>query len=380
MGLLGALSPAQFLAQHWQKKPLLVRQAMPGFQGLLSREQLARLASRDDVIARTVRERDGRRGARWQLEEGPFARLDLTRVPKARFTLLVAGLEAHVEGAWDLLARFSFIPWACIDDLMVSWAAPGGSVGPHYDLYDVFLLQGSGRRRWQISEGCDLACVSEEGVRVLRRFRPTDEWVLEPGDMLYLPPEVGHWGVAETECTTYSIGFAAPTHEQLVHNFLGFLAEDLAPEGQVDDVDLTPAAHPGALPDAMVTRVAEVLERLRWDDDVVRTFLGRLLTGPKPHSPRPRPPKAKDRGGFLERLLRPGALVVGDASRLLFYGERFFLDGEAFEAEGALAGVLRQLADQRRAPLPLGSLDDDARERLYRLYRTGQLRFAGVPP
>lgn len=377
MDLLGSLSPKRFLEEHWQKKPLLVRQAIPGFQGLLSPAELARLASRDDVIARTVQEaaaqkNKGRRGPRWRLQEGPFPRLDLSRAPKENYTLLVGGLEAHVDGAWDLLSRFSFIPWARIDDLMVSYAAPGGSVGPHFDLYDVFLLQGPGRRRWQISVTDDLECSDEEEVRVLRRFTPTDEWVLEPGDMLYLPPRVAHWGVAVTECTTYSIGFAAPTHEQLVHNFLGFLGQEASPdEGAYEDPDLQPQAHAAEIPGAMVERVRAVLDELRFDDERIGVFLGRLLTGPKPHTPVRRPKRVMAEAAFVDELSRAGVLHLGKATRMLFRGETFFVDGEAFSAPADKgAALLRRLANERRLPLP-AAVSDDVAAVLYNLYRAG---------
>lgn len=197
--VLGALAPAQFLAKHWQKEPLLVRQAIPGFTGfagMSTPRDLAKLAGKSNAVARTVLHAR----KHWRLEEGPFAKINVDKVPREAWTLLVQGVEQHVDGAWDLLRKFDFIPTARIDDLMVSWATRGGSVGPHFDAYDVFLLQGSGKRRWSITRSLNTeekrACIEREDVRVLARFDAAAEWTLEAGDMLYLPPNVGHWGIA----------------------------------------------------------------------------------------------------------------------------------------------------------------------------------------
>ncbi|MFZ9886959.1 MAG: JmjC domain-containing protein [Myxococcota bacterium] len=377
MELLGGLSPELFLQRHWQKRPLLVRGAVPGFGGLLQRSALARLAGHDDVHARCVTTRPKGRGPRYQLDEGPFPGLDLDRCPQRDFTLLVGGLEAHVEGAWDLLARFAFVPWARIDDLMVSFAQPGGSVGPHYDLYDVFLLQGPGRRRWQIGAPDDLEVDEREEVRVLRRFVPTEEWVLEPGDMLYLPPRIPHHGVAIEPCFTYSIGFSAPTHEQLLHNFLAFLGEGREPPGMYEDPELAPSAHPGELGDEMVARTSEVLASLRWDDDDVARFLGRLLTGPKPHTPRPRPHKRLPKEGFERALLDEGTLMLSNCSRLLVRGSTAFLDGECLTLPQDAHGVMARIADARRCSLPQ-KLSQAGTQALYALYRRGVLELSST--
>lgn len=379
--LLGGLSPARFLAEHWQKKPLLVRQAVPGFSGLLTPAELAKLAAHPQAVARTVSERAPPAKKRWKLDEGPFAKLDVARMPKERFTLLVQGVEQHVDGAWELLQRFSFIPSARVDDLMVSYAVPGGSVGPHYDAYDVFLLQGVGRRRWQISTSEDLSCIESEDVRVLASFVPTDEWVLEPGDMLYLPPKVGHWGTAVDACMTYSIGFLAPSHEQLVHNFLAFLGQEAGePEGIYQDPDLALQERPAELVDATVARVEQVLEQLSWDRERAATFLGRLLTGPKPSVLFAPPNKPLDARAFSAALAAPGTLALARQSRMLSRGDRFFLNGEVVHASSARsADALRTLADTRAMALPV-DIADDGRALLYESYRAGFVVLDGKPP
>lgn len=373
--LLGGMSPAHFLAEYWQKKPLLVRQALPGFTGLLTPQELATLAGKASAVARTVSERAPSANKRFKLEEGPFARLDVARMPKEKFTLLVQGVEQHVDGAWDLLQRFSFIPSARIDDLMVSYAVPGGSVGPHFDLYDVFLVQGMGRRRWQISQSDDLTCVETEDVRVLRNFEPTNEWVLEPGDMLYLPPKVGHWGVAVDACMTYSVGFVAPSHEQLVHNFLAFLGQQVGePEGMYEDPDLALQTRPAELVDDAVARVERVLEQLRWDQETVAVFFGRLLTGPKPSTVFTPPKQPLDARAFAAALSQPGTLTLARQSRMLSRGDRFFLNGEVLHARAhQTIEALRALADTRTLALPLhgDDVDEGARTAWYALYRAG---------
>ena len=232
--LLGGLSAREFLARHWQRKPLVVRGAIPALADPVDLRALLALARRDDVESRLV----VRAGRRWQLAHGPLARAETASLPARDWTLLVQGLNHVVPAAERLLARFAFVPWARLDDVMVSYAAAGGGVGPHVDSYDVFLLQGRGRRRWRISRQRDLAVVPRAPLKVLRGFKAEEEWVLEPGDMLYLPPGIVHDGVALEPCMTYSIGFRAPAADELGREFLGWLQERLALRGRYRDPDL----------------------------------------------------------------------------------------------------------------------------------------------
>ena len=189
---LGKFAPRRFLRQHWQKKPLLVRAALSDFNGVLTPVQLLKLACREDARSRIVI----RRARRYDAYEGPFQRSFLRRLPARGWSVLVHEVDHFLPAARALLERFSFVPYARLDDLMVSYAVPGGGVGPHCDSYDVFLLQGRGRRRWRISHQHDTALVAKAPLKLLRHFRPQQEWVLEPGDMLYLPPGWAHEGVA----------------------------------------------------------------------------------------------------------------------------------------------------------------------------------------
>ena len=215
--LLGGLSPAQFMRRHWQKKPLLVRQAIASFKPLLSANELFALAAREDVESRLILQEAGRSprsAVRWNLRHGPFKRRSLPPLKQPGWTLLVQGVDLHHAGAHELLQRFRFLPDARLDDLMISVASEGGGVGPHFDSYDVFLLQASGSRRWRISAQTDLSLKEGVPLKILQRFSAQQEFVLHPGDLLYLPPRYAHDGVAvdaqQGTCMTYSIGFRAP--------------------------------------------------------------------------------------------------------------------------------------------------------------------------
>src|SRR5687767_9412173 len=217
LSLLGGLSPRQFMKRHWQRKPLLVRGAVPGLPPVADRNALFALAGRDDVESRLVEKHDD---GRWSLRRGPFARRALPPLARPRWTLLVQGVDLHLDAAHELLQRFRFVPEARLDDLMVSYASDAGGVGPHFDSYDVFLLQAQGRRRWRIGAQKDLTLRDDVPLKILRHFEPEFDYVLEPGDMLYLPPGYAHDGVAQGECQTYSIGFRAPARGELAQELL----------------------------------------------------------------------------------------------------------------------------------------------------------------
>src|SRR6185369_11494113 len=253
--LLGGLSPRAFLRRYWQKRPLFVPQALPGFGGVIDKRALAALAARDDVESRMVE----RRGTHRDTRHGPFEKVTLG---KARSTLLVSGVNLHLAAADALLRRFAFIPQARLDDVMVSYATPGGGVGPHVDSYDVFLLQGPGRRRWRVVQ---------------------EEYIAHPGDLLYLPPGVEHDGVALDECYTYSIGFRAPRGAELGAAFLDWLHERGLPDARYADPQLKPSTTPARLPPEMIDFAAAALSRIRWSRADVAIFLGEYLSMPKAH-------------------------------------------------------------------------------------------------
>ncbi len=346
--LLGSLDIAAFMRTHWQRKPLLVRGAFPGFQDPLSAREVLALAGREHAQSRLVQQR----GAKWSLEHGPFTASRLKQLPRRNWTVLVQDTNHFSHRADQLLACFDFIPHARIDDVMVSYAAPGGGVGPHVDSYDVFLLQGHGCRRWQISRQADHTYLSGVPLKVLANFVPSEEWILEAGDMLYLPPGVAHRGIAESECLTWSIGFRAPTDSELVAGLLDYLHDTLAPEGQYRDPGATVARHPGEVPRDLVAHAARVASRIEWPASVVRDFSGRFLTEPKAHVFFDPPARPRTRAAFVHRAARQG-LALDPRSRLAFSGTMFFMNGETVKLAPAARTWVRRLADARRLPGPI---------------------------
>jgi 50S ribosomal protein L16 3-hydroxylase len=364
--MLGGLTARRFLSRHWQKRALLVRQALPEFAGMLEPAELMRLACRDDAASRVV-------VRRWQVQHGPFSPGFFKRLKTGTWSLLVQDVNHFVPRARDLLQRFDFIPYARLDDLMISYAPPGGGVGPHFDSYDVFLLQGSGRRRWRIGAQRDLALVPGAPLKLLARFRPDEEHVLEPGDMLYLPPGYAHDGVALDACTTYSIGFRAPAWHELGMQFLAYLQDHVDLDGLYRDPALAPAQRPAQLPRAMIAQAATQLARLRWDRGAVLRFLGCHLTEPKAHVYFTRPQAPLARAVFQARARRFG--VALDLKTQMLYAQRaVFVNGECIDARGYLPR-LRELADRRELRLAAGDGPDLA-DLLYEWYRAGHLHLA----
>lgn len=341
--LLGGLTPRTFLARHWQRRPLLVRGALPGFRPPAGRALLERLSRRDEVESRLVL----RRPAGWQVEHGPFTRARLARLPRADWSLLVSGLNLHLPAADALLRRFAFLPQARLDDVMVSLAAPGGGVGPHADAYDVFLIQGTGRRIWRIARPQAFAEIPDAPLKLIDGFEPEEEYLVEPGDLLYLPPGWGHEGVALEACTTYSIGFRAPGGAELCTAFLDWLQARGFADRRYHDPGIAPAARSAQLPKSMIAHARRALAAIRWTPREAAAFLGMTLTTPKPlvaFTQRRAPPAA----AFARRLARC-AVVLDARSQLLHDGATFFLNGECLRPPARARSALARLADARRA-------------------------------
>jgi 50S ribosomal protein L16 3-hydroxylase len=340
-GLLGGRGAGAFFARYWQKRPLLVRAALPGFTGVVTPRRLLDLATRDDLESRLVLRERGR----WSLLHGPFRKAELRRLPARGWTLLVQGVNLVDPDADALLRRFAFVPFARLDDLMVSYAVPGGGVGPHFDSYDVFLLQGMGRRRWRYGRQRDLSLVPNRPLKILRRFAPRHDQVLAPGDMLYLPPHYAHDGVALDACTTCSIGFRAVSNQELGWAFLDYLRDGIVLPGRYADPGLRPTAEPARIDPAMRRRFAATLARIRWDRATVTRFVGCLLTEPKANVAFVRPPAPLPRAAFAARIARHG-LALDRATQLLYDDKAFYLNGTVVQA---LAGArwLRSLANAR---------------------------------
>lgn len=340
--LLGGLSAEQFLAEYWQKKPLLIRQAIPGFNGLLSPNELAGLSCEEEVQARLVLFQDNQ----WHVENGPFEEERFASLPERDWTLLVQGVNHYLPEAEELLQHFSFVPYARLDDLMVSFAPDEGGVGPHFDSYDVFLLQGEGKRLWRISEQDDLSLIEDAPLRILQHFNAEQEWVLEPGDMLYLPPHVAHWGIAVGNAMTYSIGFRAPAAQELATVFLDYLQDKLNISGMYADPDLQYQLHPAEISSNMLDKVSAMLEQIRWQREDIAVFLGRYLSEPKLHLLFDENEDMSLKQ-FTQQLARRGIALSGK-SQMLFHGRQFFMNGEQWIAGKQHHELLRELADKRQ--------------------------------
>ncbi len=354
--LLGGLTPAQFMKRHWHKKPLLVRNAIPDFRPCVDRAALVELAGRDDVESRLIVHGD--KG--WKMKHGPLARRSLPPFSQKKWTFLVQGVDLHHDGVHQLMQQFRFVPDARLDDLMISYAADGGGVGPHVDSYDVFLLQAHGQRRWRIGRQKDLTL--EEGVplKILQNFEPEEEFVLNPGDMLYLPPKYAHDGIAEGECMTWSIGFRSPAEGELARELLQGLADDAA-ELVGDTVYRDPrqpaVAQPAAIPSSMLDFAQLALRKAQDDPDLLALLLGEYLTEPKASV-------WFDAGSAS--VWKAGLGVVLDRRTRMMYDDRHvFINGEGFRVAGRDGRLLRQLADERvLSSSACARLGEDARQAL----------------
>lgn len=333
--LLGGISPSTFMRRHWHKKPLLVRQAFPGVAPPLTRQALFALAESQDIESRLIR----RQGSNWTVRKGPFPRRSLPPLQTPEWTLLVQGLDLHVQAAHQMLQRFDFIPAARMDDLMISWASPGGGVGPHLDSYDVFLIQVQGQRRWQVGRVADAAWIPGAPLKLLQHFEPEEEWLLDAGDMLYLPPLWGHDGVAVGgDCMTCSVGFRAPGEEELARELLQRLSEeDLDVQRLYRDPRQGATQTPAEVPPAMIDFAHKAVVQRLADPLWLQRALGEILTEPKPQV------------WFQAGRAGPGAdgVRLSSKTRMLYDAQHVFINGEAFAAAGRDATLMRRLADSR---------------------------------
>jgi 50S ribosomal protein L16 3-hydroxylase len=348
--LLGGLAPQDFLVRYWQKRPLLVRNALPGFQFPLDPDELAGLACEAEVESRLVLERGG--ATPWALEYGPFDEARFAALPESHWTLLVQECNKYVPELAELLACFDFIPNWRIDDIMVSYAPDQGSVGPHLDQYDVFLIQGLGTRRWQISTAPVAAdnFIAGLDLRIMREFTSTEEWVLTPGDMLYLPPGIAHYGVALEDCMTLSVGFRAPTHAELITGFLDDAAR-LDGEQRYGDPNLELQAHPGEIAAKARQRVRDIIRAAVADDEAIDNWLGRFVTEAKSGQVAEAPPTALEPAALRARLQEDGCLLRSEYARFAYmetaHGTTLFVDGNAYRPSAELTPAVQLLCDRR---------------------------------
>jgi 50S ribosomal protein L16 3-hydroxylase len=338
--MLGGLTPRTFMRRHWQRCPLVARNALPAGRPVLSRTQLFALAARDDVESRLV-EYAPRTG--WSLRHGPFKRSSLPQLRAPRWTLLVQGVDLHDDAAHRLLRSFRFVPDARLDDLMISWASEGGGVGAHVDSYDVFLIQASGRRRWRVAPPGDFGFDPDAPLKILRRFRPTATHVLEPGDLLYLPPGWAHEGIAlGGGCMTYSIGLRAPARDHLASELAQRLAETFVDPRLYEDKFQRPSATPAEIPRQLGAFARDAVSQLVARPDAVARALGEVLSEPKA------------RVWFEKRTgrLRAGGVALDRRTKMLYDARHVFINGDAVAVSAADARLLRHLANERRLDAP----------------------------
>ena len=335
---LGNMPVEVFLRDYWQKKPLLIRNALPGFTSPIDGDELAGLALEEEVESRLVLEKGT---TPWELHHGPFDEKTFNKLPESHWTLLVQAVDQWVPEVHELLQQFRFIPNWRVDDIMVSFAPDQGSVGPHFDYYDVFLLQGAGKRRWQIGQQCDVNSARVDGtpLNILQHFAQQEDWLLEPGDILYIPPGVAHWGIAEGDCITYSIGFRAPSHADILCELGEDIASRLTNDQRFSDPDLTRQQNPGEISAHTLAQLKSVLLEHLTDDNLARWF-GKHMTERK---------YAEDLeqeeftgSDDWQEALRAGAILWRHpAARFAYYNDgssaRLFVDGDEFEATLALA-------------------------------------------
>lgn len=387
LSLLGGISPSEFMRDYWQRKPLLIRQAIPGFIPSLSIADIKTLVKREEVESRLIWHDD----EGWHMKTGPFNRLPSARKPD--WTVLAQNVDAHDDAMASLMHQFRFISDARLDDAMISIATDGGGVGPHFDSYDVFLLQGVGQRHWRISTQKDLSLLPGLPLKILANFQPEQEFVLEPGDMLYLPPHVAHDGIARGDCMTISIGFRAPTAGALARGLLdaagdqimaqlgddsGLYATPPLPLPAMNDTykDLGTEAteHPALLPDALIRAALEAVQRVTFSPDLATRFLGQWLTEPSQAAWF----EPGDHGlDLLDALPTTGRFILDRCTRLIYRGKDVFINGEVAPIEAK--AWLKRLADERElhcSELKKAKPSEEALDMLNAWLDDGWIRFS----
>ena len=378
--LLGGITAREFLRDYWQKKPLLIRQAIPDFESPIDADELAGLALEEEVESRLVIEHGERP---WELRRGPFAEDTFSTLPEREWTLLVQAVDQFVPEVAELLEQFRFLPSWRIDDVMISFAAPGGSVGPHFDNYDVFLLQAQGKRNWKIGQMCssESPLLQHADLRILAEFEESAEWVLEPGDMLYLPPRLAHFGIAEDDCMTYSVGFRAPSAAEVLTHFTDFLSQYLTDEERYTDADAQPVTDPHQIQSDALDRLKSLLAEHMSDERMLLTWFGQFMTEPR----YPELVAGEELGeeDFINSL-EDGAILVRNPSARMAWSEvdddvLLFASGQSRYLPGKLRELLKMIcsADALHAEnLGPWLADEDGRALLCELVKQGSLGFA----
>ena len=342
--ILGKISNDVFLKKYWQKKPLLIRDAIKNFKSPITEKDLFRIAQNENAISRLI---EFKRGI-WQVKYGPFKKLDLPKKINTPWTILVQNMNHHLPFAESFLNLFKFIPYARLDDLMVSFATKKGSVGPHFDSYDVFLFQAKGEREWKISEQKKFSLDKKSAIKIITNFKVKNTWVLKPGDLLYLPPNVGHWGVSQSDdCLTYSIGFRAPGTFEIQSKFLDFIQDNLITNKNdlYRDPNLNLQKNPAEINSNMIKKIQQIVNQLRWNTNSINNFIGQLLTEPIEGAVF-ETSKSMTAEVFIKDLIKK-PLKLNPKTRMLFIKNNFYINGELIEADKKSIMYLKQLANDR---------------------------------
>ncbi|UTW04968.1 cupin domain-containing protein [Amphritea atlantica] len=376
----GDISVEEFLRDYWQKKPLLVRNAFPDFEAPVGADELAGLSLEEDVESRLVVQSPD--GTDWQIQHGPFDDDTFANLPESHWTLLVQAVDHWVPEASEIIEQFRFIPNWRYDDLMVSFASQGGGVGPHYDNYDVFLIQTQGKRRWEVGGFFDQNSPRrpDTPVMIMTEWEPEHNWILEPGDMLYIPPQVGHNGIgASDDCMTYSVGFRAPSHAEIMRSFTDFIGEKLTSESRYTDPDLTLQDNPGEIRPEALQKVREIFTSYLQDDARLGEWLGKFVTDPKYPELDQRPEQPATVAEIRE------ALKEGDLCFIRNEGSRFsysagqdgeiqlYADGNCFKVSGSSCALVTSLCQSPLIVINQGEWSDQQLQLLADLYNQGSL-------
>ena len=359
---LGDMSLETFLSEYWQKKPLLVRNALPNVKPPIAADELAGLACEEEVESRLIIQDAAT--DHWELTHGPFVDATFSELPTTHWTLLVQAVDHWVPAAADFLAQFYFIPSWRVDDLMISYSGDKGGVGPHYDNYDVFLVQVSGRRQWEVGGFYDESSLlrPDTPVKILTEWEPEHCWTLEPGDMLYVPPRVGHSGIAVGEdCMTCSVGFRAPSHRDILLDFSESVGEELSDEVRYADPDLVPQANPGQITPGAVKNVQEILRQYVEDQDGLAQWFGCYMTSPKYQEEEPTQ-EEHHLADVRQHVAGGGRLMRNEGSRFAFqeHGEILwlFVDGRQYICSELMTDLVKILCAQRTLENPLGHSEE----------------------
>ncbi len=346
--ILGKTSVNDFLKNYWQKKPLLIKNAIPNFVSPITESDLFIIAQNEEAVSRLIEHKQGI----WQVKYGPFKKSDLPKKTNIPWTILVQNINHYFPFAESFLNLFKFIPYARLDDLMISYATKKGSVGPHFDSYDVFLFQAQGAREWKISDQKKFTLDKQSSIKIITNFKSKNSWVLKPGDMLYLPPNIGHWGISQSDdCVTYSIGFRAPGTFEIQSKFLDFIQDHLITnENEIyKDPNLTPQKNPAEISSNMTKEMRNIVDSLRWDKSSINHFIGQLLSEPIENSifetRKPLSLKA------FEKSIVHKTLRLNSKTRMLFIKNNFYINGEFIKIDKKYTSFLKQLANDREISL-----------------------------